>query len=119
MQTVLRFFLVALIPFFLVVSCEDSKTMPKKDVDKDVISEVDNEVEPSEKDVEEVDDQMEEPDEFVDEIVVDENGELDDIQDEDEIPDVDNWVPVDMCDTNADCAWNYICDYFQIGRAHV
>ena len=70
MQTVLRFFLVALIPFFLVVSCEDSKTMPKKDVDKDVISEVDNEVEPSEKDVEEVDDQMEEPDEFVDEIVV-------------------------------------------------
>jgi hypothetical protein len=116
-EKILKPFLIAATLLFLLFSCDDAKTMPKKDVDEDVISEVDNEVEIIEKDIEEIDDQTEEPDEFVDETVIDENFVPDTEEPEDdEIPDVDNWVPIDMCDVNTDCAWNYICDYFQTPR---
>jgi len=112
--------LMSVVLLFFLFACEDAKTMPKKEVDKDAVSEVDEE-NIVDKDAENKTDNIEEPDEVVDEN--DDDPDLDenvppDIEqpEEDEIPDVDNWVAVDMCDVNADCAWNYICDYFQTPR---
>jgi len=112
--------LMSVVLLFFLFACEDAKTMPKKEVDKDAVSEVDEE-NIVDKDAENKTDNIEEPDEVVDEN--DDGSDLDenvppDIeqQEEDEIPDVDNWVAVDMCDVNTDCAWNYICDYFQTPR---
>ncbi|HQJ61068.1 MAG TPA: hypothetical protein PKV35_08730, partial [bacterium] len=58
--------LMSVVLLFFLFACEDAKTMPKKEVDKDAVSEVDEE-NIVDKDAENKTDNIEEPDEVVDE----------------------------------------------------
>jgi len=107
--------LVAGLFFLFSVSCSDPKPSWANDDDKDT-GKLDTEV-ADDKDIiidDEIhDESITEPDE--NNIVPDK--EIIDIPDEtpDEFPDEEE-VPYHLCDLNTDCAWQYICDYFQDPR---
>ena len=111
------FYLVVLVAFLLFSCEENSKTRPKEQEDPDESAVTDVDMGTDEETVDEATDIAEENDEHE----VDDDPEIQDTNDDfqpvdNEVPDQDiNEVPddpepVDLCQTNEDCVWQYICD---------
>ncbi|MGI6393727.1 MAG: hypothetical protein ACOX2F_03175 [bacterium] len=119
---ILHFIIVFALLFFFF-SCENKKNIPQKNNAGDNEAAVDNDnFDGLRDDFDETVDFFESGDAAFDDFqeISDfdeiESFDFEEIDDTVEIPDIDEFVPVDRCTDNADCSWNYICDYFQDPR---
>jgi hypothetical protein len=118
MKNLLVLALIAVVFGVFSISCDDSKKNPLKSENNDKEQETEDKDEPElDKDNETDDKEPEIQDEP--EVEPDEDEIIDENQYPDEIPDEtpdEEQAPIHMCDTNSDCSWQFICDYFQDPR---
>lgn len=108
-------FYVVLLTFFLILSCEEnSKTRPQESgQDEDNKTDVDQI--PIDEENDEITDIQEDPDEIVDDSQdlpdMNDDSLVDNVTPDEDIVEIpDDPEPVDLCQINEDCAWQYVCD---------
>ena len=121
MKSFFSFIAVTVIFSVFSASCNDPLRLPDESESKDIdvvdedINDIEKDAESPDKEPEIIDESVSEPD---DHETIDKNDYPDEEPDEKpgEMPDEEE-VPIHMCEVNTDCAWQFICDYFQDPRA--